>query len=493
MADGRLYGPRMASTETLNAANLEALGARRLAELLIEVGTGNAVIKRRLRLALAGNAGPAGASRAVSKRLATIARARSRVEWHGIKPLASDLDTQRRAILELVAPVDPVEAQALLWRLVDCASPVLSRCNDQNGVLAAVFDQAIDDIGSLPPAAGSDPARLAGQVLAALGADEHGVCARLVPVLAARLGAAGLQHLRAELLAWQAIPDTPPPQADRKVIGWGAGGPLYADQFETSHRRATVALALRQIADALGDVDGFVAQHDQRARRIPAVAAAIARRLLDAGRVGEAWAAIEAVPSSMRAHDAAEWEHARADVLDALGRQGEAQAFRWQRFLDTLDATHLRAHLSSLSATDNFDAEEAALDHALRFPDIHRALFFLAEWPDLHRTAQLLTDRREELDGDRYALLDPAAAMLASRHPLAATFLHRAMIDFTLENGRTVRHKHAVRHLAECADLAQRVPDYHGAPDHAAYLRALRHRHRRTAAFWQMFDAQCGP
>jgi hypothetical protein len=49
----------MASNKTLNADNLETLGAARLAELLIEISDGNAMIKRRLRLELAGAQSPA--------------------------------------------------------------------------------------------------------------------------------------------------------------------------------------------------------------------------------------------------------------------------------------------------------------------------------------------------------------------------------------------------------------------------------------------------
>ncbi len=48
----------MASKTTLNAKNLEALGAERLAELLIEISTASAVAKRRLRLELAGAQSP---------------------------------------------------------------------------------------------------------------------------------------------------------------------------------------------------------------------------------------------------------------------------------------------------------------------------------------------------------------------------------------------------------------------------------------------------
>ena len=56
----------MASKRTLNAKNLEALGAQRLAELLVEVSTSNAAVKRRLRLELAGAQSPEEVSKEVS-------------------------------------------------------------------------------------------------------------------------------------------------------------------------------------------------------------------------------------------------------------------------------------------------------------------------------------------------------------------------------------------------------------------------------------------
>jgi hypothetical protein len=49
----------VAARTALNAKNLEALGVGRLAELLIEISTGNAAAKRRLRLELAGAQSPA--------------------------------------------------------------------------------------------------------------------------------------------------------------------------------------------------------------------------------------------------------------------------------------------------------------------------------------------------------------------------------------------------------------------------------------------------
>ena len=68
----------MAAKRTLNAKNLEGLGAAGLAELLIEVSAGSAVMQRRLRLALAAAEGAEGAAQEVRKRLAALARATDR-------------------------------------------------------------------------------------------------------------------------------------------------------------------------------------------------------------------------------------------------------------------------------------------------------------------------------------------------------------------------------------------------------------------------------
>nr|WP_293881084.1 DUF6880 family protein [Sphingomonas sp.] len=104
----------MASDTTLNLKNLAALGAERLAELLMELATGDAAAKRRLRLELASRSGGGDVAAEIRKRLATIARSRSFVDWHKIKSLVRDLDIQRTAIMTHVAPTRPADAFDLL-------------------------------------------------------------------------------------------------------------------------------------------------------------------------------------------------------------------------------------------------------------------------------------------------------------------------------------------------------------------------------------------
>jgi hypothetical protein len=104
----------MASKKTLNAKNLEALGAQRLAELLIEISTGDAAAKRRLRLELAGAESPAEVAKEVRERLTMISRSRSFVDSQNRRALVDDLETQRQAIVEQVAKADAVEALDLM-------------------------------------------------------------------------------------------------------------------------------------------------------------------------------------------------------------------------------------------------------------------------------------------------------------------------------------------------------------------------------------------
>ena len=88
----------MASKRTLNAANLEALGARRLAELLVGIASGNRAARRRLRLELAAVEGPEALADEIRNRLATIGRARAFLDWRKRRDLAADLEIHRETI-----------------------------------------------------------------------------------------------------------------------------------------------------------------------------------------------------------------------------------------------------------------------------------------------------------------------------------------------------------------------------------------------------------
>src|SRR5437763_15516322 len=320
----------------------------------------------------AGTRGTDALATEVRNRIATMARSRSFVDWQGVKDLANDLDTQRRAIVEKVAKGDPKEALDLLWRLVALASSVFERCDDSNGTVIAVFHEACHNIGDVAQRANTNPTALADQAFDALTRNDYVQFDELIHVLSPVLGQAGLEHLKRRMVDVSNQPVKKPSEKGRVKIGWSSSGPIYADEMAESSRVSTVRLALVNMADALGDVDGFIEQHDEAARKMPKIAAEITQRLLTAGRVEEACQAIEAAEHRQRSsrwdwRDFA-WENARIDVLEALGRTEDAQAARWNCFERSLSAAHLRAYLKRLPDFDADDAERKALDHAQRSP-----------------------------------------------------------------------------------------------------------------------------
>lgn len=475
----------MASTKTLNAKNLEALGAKRLAGLLIEVSKGNAVAQRRLRLELAGAASGDDVARELHKRISSIARAKTFVDWRRTKALVIDLEVQHRAIMEHVAGHDPKEALALLWRFLGLAEPIFARCDDGSGRVLAVFRNAVPDLAILAASARAKPGPVAASMFDLLTARNYGQWDDLITTLAPHLGESGLSQLQSLLEAWRGEPV----EIAETVASWrldpGERERLYASQIEARHRERASRFALERIADARGDVDAYIDLQPLDGRDVPKVAADIARRLLQAGRPDEALEALDRVELAKVHWLPEDWEDARTDALEALGRADEAQDFRWERFSATLSTRHLRAWLHKLPDFEDFDAEQRALAHCASFTNVHRAAGFFVAWGALDRASALVLSRAGELDGDLYEALTPFAEALAPDYPLAATIALRAMVDFTLTRARSTRYIHARRHLDECESLSERIENFGAFPDHAQWEAQLRRAHGRKTGFWQ--------
>ncbi len=480
----------MAAKTTLNEKNLCALGAERLASLVMELATGNAALKRQARAALLEDAGGEALAAEVRKRIATIKRSTSFVDWHKQHALVKDLDQQRRMITEKIAPSDPATALELMWRFMDLAESIYNRADDSNGSIGDVFWNGCVALGQLADAANPDPSTLADQVFNALfEGNDYAEYDGLIDHMTQALGKTGLARLKERALAAQdeLAANPPKPKSGRK-IGWSSSGAIYEDDFQHSSRTRTVKYLLQTVADAQGDVDAFIAEIDPEVRAVPNIAAEIAVRLLDAGRADDAMQALDSVEFSSDAsqYRAKEWTNARIAVLDALKRTDEAQAQRWQYFEQTLSAEHLRAHLKCLPDFEDVEAEERALEIARSHSNIHSALAFLIAWPDLRRAADLVLAKRGDWDGNLWHLLPDIAQALAGKYPLAATVLLRALILDTLIGAKLKRYKHAARHLTECASLAHVIEDYDDLPSHEEFTASLKRDHPRKNAFWTL-------
>ena len=445
----------MASKRTLNAKNLETLGAAALAELLIEVSGGNAVIQRRLRLALAAAEGTEGVVHEVRKRLTAIDRATTFVDSARRKALVADLEAQLQAITGPIAAGDHKQAFDLLRRFLDLSEGVLERCTDSTGVVIGVFERAAKQLGPLAQAAQLEPETLAQHAAELLAENTYEQFDALVPALKDALGDWGL-----------------------KLLG------SYCRQ----HGACDGNTHLLQIAIARGDVDGYLAQFDAEDLLWRDIAASVAQHLLASGRAEQALGILDGATEEAVGLADGQWHDSRIAVLETLNRQAEAQEMRWQWFSRTLSIPHLRDYLKRLEDFEDVEAEERALQVAEQHPISLLGLHFLAEWPALARAARHVLAHEDEWEGDAYTIHSAAAERLSAAHPLAATLLLRPMVFFALWMGRANRYRYAAEHLRTCEQLAGRIDDWQGHLDHSAYLERLHNIYGAKWGFWKLME-----
>ena len=392
---------RPASPKRLNAANLSGLGADRLGELLMQAADADAILKRRLRLVLAAEAGPDLLALELDKRLLTIAASRARVSWRKRPDLLRDLDILRGAIVDDLAVAAPGAALERLIAWFDLFRGLATRVKDQKGELAAAFETAAPDLWRIAEAA--------------VQADEKAVAplAQAVerqPLEYARWIGAGGDDLSADLA--------------RRLLD-----PL--DKTSSARGMRTV---MRRLADRAGDLDLWLSLTTPEERGSPDFAAVMAKRLLVADRIPEARQALEAAlaPSAGnrrwtfgRSPQAGPptltpaWEATSIDLLEAEGRKDEAQDLRWAMFERDLSAPVLRAYLARLPDFDDVEALDRALAHAATHADFEKALGFLMDWP-AHREAAALVERRIREVRTPLPLKSEWAARLAQKYPDAA-------------------------------------------------------------------------
>ncbi|WP_322758748.1 DUF6880 family protein [Synechococcus sp. CBW1107] len=402
----------------------------------------------------------------VRQQFGSIRGSRSFIDRQQLSALAKELLRQLDAIRGPIAASDPSLALALLWEFLALSRNVLARCDDSNAEMDELFREACHALPPVALAARPEPAALARQVFEAHCHDDDGIVHGLIEKLAESLGPTGLAALRQlfEQLAQQ--PAAVPPQQEQSRF-W------------------TAQSGLRAVAEAMGDVDGYIAQYGERQRRVPRIAAGIAQRLLKVGRAEEALRFLQEGSPERSPWPVLDWEDAQIAALEALGRTDEAQAARWHWFEQTLMETYLRDYLQQLPAFEDGEAEQRAIDFVAARPDLFEALSFLLEWPTgLNRAAQVIVQRHGELNGAHDGLFDAAAERLSADHPLAATLALRCMVDFALTNGCTCQCGAAAGHLHTCQQLSSRISDWGEIPPHEAYLAAIRSTHARKRGFW---------
>ena len=465
----------MARAKTVTPEALAALGAETLAEVLVAHTATDPILRKKLGMLLAGTEGPGKLAAEIDKRIRTIGRSRSFVDWEKRKPLVHELDHLRVTIATRLARQDAARAIELLWDFIGIADAVMERIGDGIGEVEDVFGAAMEDLGRLlavqPP---GDGKALARRVLAYCERDGFGATDALIRHMSEALGVGGRAEIRSKTeAALKAVPRSSDPH------DWRADA-----------KRRHLAFRLALLADLEEDADAFIV-----AIRVGGLestqALEVAERLITANRPAEALNWLDKPRRRVEdVDDDGTDTDLRIAALDALGRKDEAQAVRWRHFERFLSADHLRAYLKRLPDFEDFEAEQKALDVAAAHKQAARGLAFFIECRALDRADRLVRERLTALDGRLYEVLRPAAEALEEKFPEAASLLYRRLIESVLERGSSKQYQYAARDLLSCARLAPHLPVPGSIEGHADFVARLQKAHGRKYGLWGLIEAK---
>ena len=460
------------SQKVLNKINLIELGPNKLAELLLEVSTGSADIKRRLRLELSFQISAVELGKDVRKRLMAIRKSKSYAGWRKRKSLVKDLQTQVGMICDKVAIDDPTLALELLWDFMGLAPSVYQRGDDSRGEVSAVFRAALERLSNIAQLAVVDPEVFASQVWCALQDNSYGEFDGVIALTAPTLGSEGLTYLKQSVITYQNSPEEGRSE-DHPALIFLRSLRAEDNQPDTPEIRQ-VKVWLQDIALAQGDAEAYAAQHSAEDLILPDVAAEIAQIWLDTKRHDEALALLEGADLGAEADSVDAWDAAYIRCLSEMGHDERVQSHCWLRFEQSLSAMHLRRYLKPLPDFEDLEVEDHAKEYALRFPQFDTALAFFLEWPDLRFAARLITTRTNEINGSFDWHLTPAVDALRERQPLSATILLRAVITETLDRKTVASYADAAEHLKDCAALDAKIENYDKFQTHHAFSEQLK-------------------
>ncbi|MBM3621041.1 MAG: hypothetical protein FJX20_10145 [Alphaproteobacteria bacterium] len=458
------------SPTSVTPTNLERLGAARLASLLVELAKHDQAVRARLALALAEEVGVEELAAAVERRVAELGLLpKKRLSDAKRRDLAQEVAILHDTIVDRVAPTLPGMAIDLLRRFVMVGPEVTDLIWEAGERLNALFDKAEDNLAALWA---THTARDLDDVVDWVAdridsGDDHAAdIRRYLPAL----GQDGLRRLAERLDAeFRALP--------REAVGRWANA--LGRHYNARLRANLLRRILHQIADALDDVDAYIAV--ERAFHPTEIeAAGIAARLLKAGRAQEAW---EWLDDPRFEHSLRNATKVRLDVLEALGRRDDAQALRLATFERTLDVPMLHAYLRRLPDFEDDQARRRIVEQVAQHRSAGEALRFFVAWPDDDAAAALVDRRLSDLRPAPPGLLLDAVTRLRERHPAQSVALLRAAAPQVLEYGYAASYTGLARAIVESRDL----PPPTDGEDHDTWLDKLQLRYHRREAFWSRY------
>jgi len=173
--------PAWVGDEEPTIEQVEGLGARRLAEIVVNHCQRDEGLYQTVRIALAASAPGGPLVKTLATQIDAVCASQHFYGYRESSVLAQELDRIRHGITEYLLPAQPLAAAALLGRLIRLDATVYERSDDSDGVIGDAIGEAVTDCGRAWAAVPErDPKILAAEVFDLFTTDEYGARSEVI-------------------------------------------------------------------------------------------------------------------------------------------------------------------------------------------------------------------------------------------------------------------------------------------------------------------------
>ncbi len=450
---------------------LSALGADYLAERMIQLSYKYDAVEKEIGMIILKN-DPKALTKKINQHIGALKRSTRYVPWNLTGEITDPVEQIAHSIEFDLLPADPALAITALEKLFNIDESLFNRMDDSNGELGDLYYNLSNLWGKACVQYQKNGAEdLVQRTFNLLLKNEYGTRDYLIKNSASALKETGLKAL--EVLI----------QKNEPLFSKYSLSPLY-----------------QSIADALGDVDKYIALIKNRSVLNDITICDIAKRLLAKWRSEEAIDYLLYQPNDLTVDgasteiDAAKITYQNVSRLDLLIEAyevetmlEEAQALRWLMFERYLSQTYYLGLIKHKKGAELESIQARAFQFATKdyIGSFNSILQFLSEIQAYEKIDQLIKNNFSKLDENDYSLYRPLSKTLANAgFPLSACILRRKLIDGILSGAKSKYYKYAVSDLKLSKNYADAVTDWCGFKTYDEYFDTLKEQHVRKSAFW---------
>lgn len=437
---------------------LAAAGADKLAKILLSLYTNNPNFQKQLDIIFAGlNENPKTLISAIKREISSLKRSTGFVDYYGSDALADRLTQLRIRIREDLAERSLEDALKLTHDFLNLHVKTIERCDDSNGAVAGVFTESCKDLGEMYSKVAKPVEEVVHTVFHLLTKDDYCICSNVIFDFKEALGNEGLNLLCSKLK-------------------------------ESNTGDYQVIRGLKDIADSQKNIEAYIEACNLKNSKFPDNDyIEIANRFIDRWKATEALEWLDKVSIS---NDILQEKvkPLKIKALELNGDYAQAEKERILWFNKTLSPSIYGQILSNAKPEFKESFRKSSIEEAYNFSNPHIAVNFLVEAQELEECGKLVHLKINQLDGNYYYTLRPAARILQQLDSLAAVLLYRKMIQPVLDKAKSKYYNYAAQDLALCSLLSVGISDWRGYEPHDIYFKRMMELHKRKISFWPLYN-----